>query len=174
MDSLLRLLLRFIVVPLGYACGMVATVAVVLVGYWQIGDLLQNVSDPQFIAILDALMVAAMALMAVVLTMWAIASIGILFAEMFAVRSWLFHAANGAVSAWLAAQLFTPYDAEATTLFDGDLYILGAGLAGGLAYWLVAGWSAGFWKPLSGPPAQPLPPPARPEPLPPPAPDVPR
>ena len=27
-------------------------------------------------------------------------------------------------------------------------FIFGAGLAGGFAYWAVAGWSAGFWKPV--------------------------
>ena len=26
--------------------------------------------------------------------------------------------------------------------------ITAAGLAGGFAYWLIAGWSAGFWKPV--------------------------
>ncbi len=28
------------------------------------------------------------------------------------------------------------------------LPIMAAGLAGGLAYWAVAGWSAGFWQPV--------------------------
>ena len=36
-------------------------------------------------------------------------------------------------------------------------YVFGAGLAGGFAYWAVAGWSAGFWKPVF---ARPLPAPA--------------
>jgi hypothetical protein len=26
--------------------------------------------------------------------------------------------------------------------------VTAAGLAGGFAYWLIAGWSAGFWKPV--------------------------
>ena len=29
--------------------------------------------------------------------------------------------------------------------------MVAAGLAGGLAYWLVAGWTAGFWKPVFAP-----------------------
>ena len=27
-------------------------------------------------------------------------------------------------------------------------YVIAAGLAGGFAYWAVAGWTAGFWKPV--------------------------
>ena len=27
-------------------------------------------------------------------------------------------------------------------------FVFGAGLAGGFAYWAIAGWSAGFWKPV--------------------------
>ena len=26
--------------------------------------------------------------------------------------------------------------------------VIAAGLAGGFAYWAIAGWNAGFWKPL--------------------------
>ena len=29
-------------------------------------------------------------------------------------------------------------------------FVFGAGLAGGFAYWAIAGWSAGFWKPVFG------------------------
>jgi hypothetical protein len=167
-DAILRLLLRVLIVPLGYVCGMLATMAVVVIGYWQIGNLLAGVDEIELFSILDAMMTAMMALTAVVTTMWLIASIGILFAECFAVRSWIFHTANGAISAWLGAQLFTPYDGTQVP-FDGDFYIITAGLAGGLAYWLVAGWSAGFWKPVASPrpgalpaphPAQTLSPPA--------------
>jgi hypothetical protein len=167
-DAILRLLMRVLIVPLGYVCGMLATMAVVVIGYWQIGNLLAGVDEIELFSILDAMMTAMMALTAVVTTMWLIASIGILFAECFAVRSWIFHTANGAISAWLGAQLFTPYDGTQVP-FDGDFYIIAAGLAGGLTYWLVAGWSAGFWKPVASPrpdalpaphPAQTLPPPA--------------
>lgn len=158
MDNVLRLLLRFLLVPLGLVCGFIATIVVVMVGYWRIGDLLAGVDAVDAAALFDALSTATFALSAVALTMWAIALVGVLFSEAFAVRSWLFHAANGAISAWLGAQLFTPYpETPSAVPFDGDLYILGAGLAGGLTYWLVAGWSAGFWKPIFAerPPAPP-------------------
>ncbi|MDF2995352.1 MAG: hypothetical protein K0R27_989 [Xanthobacteraceae bacterium] len=172
-DAILRLLLRVLIVPLGYVCGMLATMAVVVIGYWQIGNLLAGVDEIELFSILDAMMTAMMALTAVVTTMWLIASIGILFAECFAVRSWIFHTANGAISAWLGAQLFTPYDGTQVP-FDGDFYIIAAGLAGGLAYWLVAGWSAGFWKPVASPRPDALPAPRAAQTLPPPAENGPR
>lgn len=166
MDNLLRLLIRLLLVPFGVVAGMIAAMAVVMFGYWRLGDLLAGNDEVQAIALFDTLAAAAFVLMAIVLVMWAIAAIGILFAEAFAVRSWIFHAANGAISAWIAAQLFPPYP-DAPVLFDdATAYVLGAGLAGGLAYWLVAGWSAGFWKPLGGalPPVDPpaVPPSAEP------------
>lgn len=168
MDNLLRLLLRLLLVPTGVVAGMLATMAVVLFGYWRIGDLLAGNTEVQAVALFDALAAASYLLMMVVMAMWAVALIGILFAEAFAVRSWIFHVANGALSAWLAASVFAPY-AQAPVPFDGDLYIVAAGLAGGLAYWLVAGWSAGFWKPLRPEramapllPSQPAPPPSTP------------
>lgn len=147
MDSLLRLLLRLVLVPLGGVAGMLAALAVILVGYWQLGDLLAGSPEIEFYALTEALGAAAFVMMAVVLVMGGIALIGILFAEAFAVRSWIFHAANGAVSAWIAAQIFPPFP-DTPVPFDGLLYIIGAGLAGGLVYWAVAGWSAGFWKPV--------------------------
>lgn len=164
MDWLLRFLLRLIVVPLGMVAGFIATMLVVLIGYWRLGDVLADIPPDQVVATYDTLAVASYLLMIVSLSMWAVATIGILFAEAFAIRSWIFHVANGAVSAWLATTVFAPYD-QAPSDFNGDLYIIAAGLAGGLAYWLVAGWSSGFWKPVGRTRA--LPPSAETTPLPP-------
>ncbi|WP_421699320.1 hypothetical protein [Ancylobacter sp.] len=168
MDNLLRLLLRLLIVPLGAVAGMIAALAIILVGYWQLGDLISGVTDIEAVALADALMTTAFALIAIVVLMGGLALIGVLFSEAFAVRSWVFHVANGAISALIAAQIFPPYP-DAPVPFNGMLYILGAGLAGGLVYWAVAGWSAGFWKPLGPaqaaaplPPAQPVPPAAVP------------
>src|SRR6266536_1522562 len=103
MDSLGRLLLRFVLVPLGYV------VAVVL-------------------AMLLSLM-------------WLPAAIGILISEAFAIRSFVFHAGNGAVSAWIGWSLFGYVDDTRVPLNE-PLPVLAAGLAAGLAYWLIAGASA--------------------------------
>ncbi|HSI39979.1 MAG TPA: hypothetical protein VLA00_05455 [Xanthobacteraceae bacterium] len=158
LDMLLRLLLRLLVVPLGYIAGMLASLTIVVIGYWQLGHLLAQASELELFAILDALMAAVLLLVALVFTMWLVASIGILFAEAFALRGWMFHVGNGLISAWLAGELFTPINAVPLP-FDDSFYMTAAGLAGGLCYWLVAGWSAGFWKPLRPrPPALPYPP----------------
>jgi hypothetical protein len=39
---------------------------------------------------------------------------------------------------------------ESRIPLNQPLAVIAAGLAGGLAYWAVAGWNAGFWKPLFG------------------------
>ncbi|MFK8252835.1 hypothetical protein [Ancylobacter terrae] len=161
----LRLLLRLVVVPFGYLAGMSASMLVIIIGYWRLGDLLAGVTEVELFAILDALVTATWALTIVVFVMWAVATIGILFAEAFAIRSWIYHTANGAISAWLGAQVVAPY-ADAPVPFDDLFYILAAGLAGGLAYWAVAGWSAGFWLPVGGERGSPKTPPPQAPPLP--------
>ena len=88
--------------------------------------------------------------------MWIPGSIGVLISEAFAIRSWMFHAGNGAVSAWIGWSMFGYVD-DSHIPINGPIAVIAAGLAAGFAYWLVAGWSAGFWKPVfrgveSGPP----------------------
>ena len=72
-------------------------------------------------------------------------SIGILVSEAFAIRSWMFHVLNGAVSVWLGCQF---YSATAGVPLLQPLVVVAAGIAGGFAYWAVAGFSAGFYKPV--------------------------
>lgn len=76
----------------------------------------------------------------------------ILLAELLGGRSWLLHALGGAVVAavalglfWLAAEhtVYGPASLE-TTRFAA--FVAGSGIVGGLAYWLVAGRSAGNWQ----------------------------
>ena len=82
------------------------------------------------------------------------ASIGILIAEAFAIRSWVFHVLNGIVSIWVGWQLFGSDNGSGVPL-DQPLVVIAAGIAGGFAYWAVAGFSAGFYKPIfrSNPPS---------------------
>jgi hypothetical protein len=148
MDALLRLLLRLILVPLGYLAAVLAGALVILLGSWGLGEVALS-ADPDTAAYaLFGLVIAGPVLIAMLLaTMWLPASIGILLAEAFAVRSWLYHAGNGAISAWLGWNLFGFLDDSPVPLHQ-PLHIIAAGLAGGFAYWAVAGWSAGFWKPV--------------------------
>jgi hypothetical protein len=102
MDILLRLLLRLILVPLGYLAAVLAGFLVIVFGPWRLGEMMTS-TDPNtpawaFFGLVFAgpFLVAMLAFM-----MWLPASIGILLAEAFAIRSWIYHAANGAISAWL-------------------------------------------------------------------------
>lgn len=91
-------------------------------------------------------MIVVAAGLAQVLTIWKLALAGIIASEVFEIRSWVFQAANGAVCAVLASQL------HGLGLTDGVAFIspdnmLTAGLVGGIAYWAVAGFNAGFREP---------------------------
>ncbi len=79
--------------------------------------------------------------------MWLPGAIGILLSEAFVIRSWILHALNGAISAWIGWQMFSAFDALDAPLNETQ-FVFGAGLAGGFAYWAVAGRTAGFWKPI--------------------------
>lgn len=161
MDNLFRLLLRLVLVPVGFLAALITGMLVILFGQWRVGSLLTFLPDDPdaMLMVLNALISATFLILWLVSTMWIVGAIGVLFAEVFAVRSWLFHTINGAVSAFAGEALFPYFSGESAPLAD-PFYILAAGLGGGLAYWLTAGWSAGFWKPLLTAPARPpVPPP---------------
>ena len=152
-SNLARLLLRFVVVPLGYFAGVLAGTMVILFGSWRIaqGDGLD--AEAQAIAVYGYAFAAPVLLVMLLSIMWLPSAVGILLAEAFALRSWMYHAGNGAISAWLAWNMFGYMDNSHVPL-NGPLAVFAAGFAGGLAYWVIAGWNAGFWKPLFGPDKQ--------------------
>jgi hypothetical protein len=148
MDNLLRLILRFLLIPFGYLAAVIAGTLVILFGSWRLGELAaQSDSDGQGMAMLAFVIVGPTLFVLLLWVMWLPSAIGILLAEAFALRSWMYHAANGAVSAWLAWSLFGGVDVSRIPL-NQPIAIIAAGLAGGFAYWAVAGWNAGFWKPV--------------------------
>ncbi len=76
----------------------------------------------------------------------------IVIAELAGKRDWLFHAIGGGL---VAAVLTAGYYWTATGPGDWTagnpivaLALIGSGLVGGIAYWAVAGRSAGEWRPL--------------------------
>jgi hypothetical protein len=163
MDVVIRLLLRVILVPLGAVIAVVVAAAFVIVAHWKALLAVVN-ADPQsqqvfFVALLFAGPMLALLLSVWALYMFASAAIGVLIAETFAIRSWIFHAANGALSAALGWALTQDIREEYRFLAEPRI-LVAAGLAAGLAYWLVAGWTAGFWKPVRAP-RPPAPPPPR-------------
>ena len=143
MDNLGRFLLRFILVPFGYLAAVAAGTLVIVFGSWKLGQMPDPDGPP--LAMLAAMFAAPVLLVTLIGMMWLPAGIGILLSEGFAIRSWMFHALNGAATAWIGWSLFGSGDGAA---IDDPLAVTAAGLAGGFAYWLIAGWSAGFWKPV--------------------------
>src|SRR5215831_7714163 len=142
MDSLGRLLLRFILVPLGYFVAVVVATLVIVLGSWKLGAAAAH-PDTQAFAIFGFVFAAPVLLVMLLSLMWLPAAIGILISEAFAIRSFIFHAGNGAVSAFIGWSLFGYVDDTRIPLNE-PLPVLAAGLV----YWLIAGASAGFWKPL--------------------------
>jgi hypothetical protein len=158
MESFLRFLLRLLLVPLGGAAAIVAAMAVVLAAHWgEIVALANARPDAQgdwLLALIFAGPILALLLSMTMVVAATPAAVGALIAEGFAIRSWIYHAANGGLSAWIGWSIMQDSDEKYRFLTEPKVMVA-AGLAGGLVYWLIAGWSAGFWKPVFGPePAQ--------------------
>ncbi len=158
MENFARFLLRLILVPLGAAAAITVAMMVVLAAHWNEIVALAN-ADPDAQGNWLLAFVFAGPILAILLSMTLVvtampAAVGVLIAEVFAIRSWMFHALNGGLSAWIGWSIMQ--DAQDRYRFLTEPRVMvAAGFAGGLAYWLVAGWTAGFWKPVFGPePAQ--------------------
>ena len=154
MDVLIRFLLRFILVPLGAAVALAAAAVFIVIAHHNALLALLN-ADPQaqedyFIALMFG-----GPLLALLLSIWAFymlvpAVIGVLISETFAIRSWMFHAANGGLATWLGWALTQDLRDEYRFLTE-PVVLVATGFVAGLAYWIVAGWTAGFWKPIRSP-----------------------
>ena len=155
METLARFLLRLLLVPLGAAVAISAAMAVMLIAHWnEIAALAEADSDAQgawVIAVVLAGPVLAFLLSVTTALAMLPAALGVLIAEALAIRSWIYHAANGGLSAWIGWSLMNDvHDVQRYRFVTDPRTMVAAGLAGGLAYWLVAGWTAGFWKPVFG------------------------
>jgi hypothetical protein len=160
-----RFILRFLLVPFGIAMAVSIGLLVMLIGEWsEFSAYVQAHPDSGNYA-LNVLFFSPWILLVLTggaLQMLSPALVGIAISEFFAVRSWIFHLGNGVLSAWIGWSLVDgPRGSE--KLFQDPKLVLLMGLVAGIAYWLIAGWSAGFWKPVfrgALPPAQPSPMPA--------------
>jgi hypothetical protein len=145
-----RLLLRFLVVPLGAGAAILTAVLFVIVAHWSRFAALaggDRAGDEFAVALFFLgswiVLVASVSAMAMLLP----ATIGVVLAEVLAIRSWIFHATNGGLSAWIGLREFVEMR-EPDNFYGDPLIVIAAGIAAGFAYWAVAGWSAGFWKPV--------------------------
>src|SRR5207253_1988000 len=124
--SLLRLLLRFLLVPFGYLAAVTVGAGVLVLGSWQTGSMMLS-QDPDVAAAgaFGALVAGPIMFVVLASTMWMPSSVGILISEAFAIRSWIFHALNGAISGWVGWQMFSSIDQSATPL-NQTTFIFGA------------------------------------------------
>ena len=154
MDILIRLLLRFILVPLGAAVALAAATAVVVIAHRNALVALLD-ADPQAQQDYFFALLFGGPLLALLLSIWAFytfvpAAVGVLISEALGIRSWMFHTANGGLSAWLGFALTQDIRDEYRFLAEPRI-LIAAGLLAGLTYWIVSGCTAGFWKPLRSP-----------------------
>src|SRR2546430_17380004 len=143
MDSLGRLLLRFVLVPLGYLAVVVVATLVIVFGSWKLGEAAAH-PDTQVFAIFGFVFAAPVLLVMLLSQMWLPAAIGVLISETFAIRSFLFHAGNGVVSAWIGWNLFGYVDKTRVALNE-PLPVIAAGLAGGASHLGNSGGHGRLW-----------------------------
>ena len=148
---ILRLLLRFLIVPLAAMVAVSAAMLLVIAAHWNrfVAMAQSNPAPPHDPALLFLLVAPAMVMSAAAMAMLAPAAIGGLIAEAFAIRSWVYHTLNGGLSIWLGwlamEEVRKPYG-----IFEAPAIVVAAGIVAGFTYWAIAGWNAGFWKPVFG------------------------
>jgi len=151
MESVLRLILRLFLVPLGGVVAVTIAMILLVVAHWhEFAALAYARPDEQgywlLAFVLAGPVLAFLFSLAVALTLLP-AAVGVLISEAFAIRSWIYHAANGGLAAWIGWSLMQDTQNDYRFLAEPKI-LVAAGLAGGLAYWVVAGSTAGFWKPV--------------------------
>jgi hypothetical protein len=146
-----RFILRFFLVPLGgVAAAMIAAFVVCFAHWTQFTKMVAEYPQSPENFVIAALLIGPMVVLGMSVAAFAMlmpAAVGVLISEAFAIRSWMFHATNGALASWIG------WVAMEKVLKDFEFYsepkiVVAAGIAAGFTYWAVAGWSAGFWKPV--------------------------
>jgi glucan phosphoethanolaminetransferase (alkaline phosphatase superfamily) len=137
-----RFLMRLLLVPLGGCIALVVAMMFVMVAHLNRIEAAAPDDPSGLLTLLTAPMLALS-----VAYMMLPSILAVLIAEAFAIRSWMYHAAAGGLSALVSLATIGAFD-KTYDLSDDPLIATGAGIVAGFAYWLVAGWSAGFWKPV--------------------------
>lgn len=149
---LVRFAARLLIAPLGFACGLLAGfITLALISANHFGDV---ELFPEEVMLLGVDMTIGAWTVALVLAplMGAPAIVAVLIAEMFTIRSWVYYAVAGALTALLPWALL-PSGVDGAIFSATD--ILACGFVGGLTHWLVAGRGAGFLAPEQSSIAQP-------------------
>jgi hypothetical protein len=138
-----RFLMRIILVPLGGCVAICVAMAVVLIAQWNRFAALNgdDISGLMALFVIGPMLAISMAFMLLP------AMLAALIAEAFAIRSLFYFAICGGLSAWVSLVTVGALDKD-YDLSNAPLIAVGAGIAAGFAYWVIAGWSAGIWKPV--------------------------
>ena len=152
-DRLLaRLAARLILAPLGFCTGIIAGFALLAFVSTERLDAVTLFPEDVMILGYDLSVNALTVMLLFAPLMGAPAIVAMLIAEMFSIRSWIYHAAAGAGSALMPWSL-------APSSFEGPAFtapeVLAAGFVGGLAHWLIAGRKSGLGDPEDEPAEEP-------------------
>jgi len=151
-----RLLMRLLLVPLGGCVAVCVAMLFVMVAHWNRIAALAGDDGSGLMAFVVVGPMLAISMVFMLLP----GLLAALIAEAFAIRSLIYHAACGGLSAWVSLVTIGALDKD-YDWSDAPLIAVGAGIMAGFAYWAVAGWSAGFWRPVFAQPRlQDAPPPA--------------
>ena len=152
-----RFLLRLLLMPLGGGVAICVATLFVMVAQW---NRMAALTADDYSGLMTFFVMVPVLAVGSGVMLWP-ATLGALLAEAFAIRSWMYHATNGGLSAAVSLVSIGGFDKD-YDLSAAPLIAVGAGIVAGFAYWAVAGWSAGFWKPVFAQPPTNLPPPAAP------------
>jgi hypothetical protein len=143
-----RFMMRLLLVPLGGCVAICVAMLFVMLAHW---NRVAALTTGDANGLMEFVMVGPM-LAASMAFMLLPATLAAMLAEAFAIRSLLYYAVCGGLSAGVSLATIGGLDKD-YNLADAPLIAVGAGIVAGFAYWAVAGWSAGFWKPVFAPPA---------------------
>ena len=151
----IRFLLRFVLVPFGACFASMVAAVVATFAHWNkfTAMVANDPTAPQNLVLAVLYVGPAVAVIMAVgsFAMLMPATLGIAISEAFALRSWIYHVANGALASWIGWLTMQEF-LKQYEFYDELTIVIGAGISAGFAYWMVAGWSAGFWKPVFTPP----------------------
>ena len=141
---LARIATRLLIAPVGFVCGLL--VGVITLAAISAGALGEVALFPDEVALLGMEFAVGAWTLAFLFAplVGAPAIVAVVIAEMFAIRSWVYYAAGGALCAALPWALLP-------SGVDGPLFqpveVLACGFVGGLTHWLIAGRGAGVLDP---------------------------
>jgi hypothetical protein len=155
MDRVIAYLFRFAVIIVGYAFASLAARAFLNIVFLGTAGFTAEETP----AVAAGSIVFSIPFVALFVAYFAFipSAFAILAGELFAKRDWLFYAlAGGVIAAVVIGFIRVAAEAgnEAVTDINFALALIGGGMCGGIAYWLVAGRTAGSWwlasKPMRG------------------------